>query len=222
MRTSWLGLLLTCGLLAACASRTPVPATTAPTAAAPTSPLPTIPPTPAPTPIPPTLAPTVDPFFANQGGGEPRTAGYWLIWNSCAEGDKAGVAAANGGREAGWVILDDLLDDPGILLGGLPVETCRQGIDLLGARDVDGLERAGDAVYDLAAQLLAAQLNLAVGAEFCPAIEDSVRAGQLLLLSLEFDGSGAYLGPGAAPDDSNLALALAEQLRVYSTGALCR
>jgi hypothetical protein len=138
-------------------------------------------PSPSPTPLPPTPAPTADPFFASQGGGEPRTVGYWLLWNSCAEGNKADIARANGGRAAGWVILDDLLDDPGILLGAL-----------LRARDADGVERTGDVAYDLAAQL-----NLAVGAEFCPAI---------------FDGSGAYLYPGGRLDDRDLALALAEQL----------
>lgn len=40
-----------------------------------------------------------------------------MVWNSCAEGNKADVAAANGGRAAGWIILDDLLADPGIQLG---------------------------------------------------------------------------------------------------------
>ena len=57
----------------------------------------------------------------------PRTAGYWLVWNACAEDNQADVARANGGREAGWLILDDLLAHPGILLGELAVETCERG-----------------------------------------------------------------------------------------------
>jgi hypothetical protein len=44
---------------------------------------------------------TPDPYFQSDGGGEPRSAGYWLLWNGCVEGNKADVAAANGGRSAG-------------------------------------------------------------------------------------------------------------------------
>ena len=72
-----------------------------------------------------------DAATVSTGGGEPRTAGYWLVWNACAEENKADVAVANGGREAGWILLDDLLADPGILLGDLAVEACEQGLRLL-------------------------------------------------------------------------------------------
>jgi hypothetical protein len=75
----------------------------------------------------PTQAPTNAPFVASDGGGEPRSAGHWLLWNSCAPGNRAATAAANGGRAAGWIILDDLLVDPGVLVGGYAVETCEQG-----------------------------------------------------------------------------------------------
>lgn len=198
-------LLLICWLLAACG---------APTAPPPTS-------TPAPTTIPPTAAPTVDPFFASLGGGEPRTAGYWLLWNSCAEGNKAEVARANGGREAGWILLDDLLADPGILLGNLAVETCEQGLRLLQVQDLEGGDRSGEVVFELAAQLFVAQLNLAAGAEYCPAIDEVIRAGRLLLLSLGFDGTGEYLDPGGDSDDRDLAQLLAQQLAEYNVGSLC-
>ena len=216
MRKPWRGLLLICCLLAACGSPTAPPATAIPVA-------PTLDaPTPMPTAIPPSPAPTVDPFFASQGGGEPRTAGYWLLWNSCAEGNKAGVAAANGGRDAGWIILDDLLADPGILLGDLPVETCEQGIRLLQVQDLGGEDRSGDVAFELASRLLAAQLNLAAGAEYCPAVDQAVQAGQLLLLSLGFDGSGQPLGLDQASEDREIALFLVEQLGQYNAGSLCR
>lgn len=131
------------------------------------------------------------------------------------------MAAANGGREAGWIILDDLLADPGMLVGHYAVETCEEGVNILDALDAAGEVRAGDAAYQLATQLLAAQLNLAVGAEFCLTVQDAVQAGQLLLMSVEFDGAGNYLGPGDACDDRQLALFLAGQLAAYNAGALC-
>ena len=202
-----LGICLVCWLLlAACSS---------PAAAPPK-------PTPAPTIPPPSLAPTVDPFFASQGGGEPRTAGYWLAWNSCAEDNKSDVAAANGGREAGWIILDDLLQDPGILLGNLSVETCPQGISLLRVDDFQGEDRAGDAAYELAAQLLVAQINLAAGAEYCPAVDEAVQAGQLLLLSLHFNGSGDVQGLEQSSQNQDVALFLIQQLSAYNVGTLCQ
>jgi hypothetical protein len=151
-------------------------------------------------------------LFQRQGEGEPRSAGYWLLWNGCAPNNRAGVAAANGGRAAGWLILDDLLADPGVLLGDLPVATCKQGVRLLQGQDLDGTPRPDDAAYTLAAHLLTAQANLAAGAAYCPAVDEAVRAGQLLLVSLNFDGAGAFLGPEADDEERELALFLIEQL----------
>jgi hypothetical protein len=127
------------------------------------------------------------------------------------------VAAANGGHEAGWIILDDLLADPGMLVGHYAVETCEQGVNILDALDAAGEVRAGDAAYELAAQLLTAQLNLDVGAEFCLAVQEAVQAGQLLLMSVDFDGAGNYLGPGDACDDRQSALFLAASWATTTT-----
>jgi hypothetical protein len=158
--------------------------------------------------------PTADPFFESDGGGEPRSAGYWRVWNACAPDNQAETARANGGRAAGWIILDDVLADPGILVGPLAVETCEQGLALLRGHP-------DDAAYGLAAQLLAAQANLAAGAAYCPASDQAVQAGQLLLLSVAFDGTGDYLGPGGDAEDREVALFLIEQLQAYNAGRLC-
>jgi hypothetical protein len=177
---------------------------------------------PTPTSLPVDSAPAVEPQFQSRGGGEPRTAGYWLLWNACAEDNKSETAAANGGRDAGWVILDDLLVDPGILVGELPVETCEQGIHLLQGMDLNGQQKAEDAAYALAYQLLSAQLNMAAGAEYCPAIDEAIQSSQLLLLSLDFDGTGDYLELLAEGDSSTLARNLVNQLAAYNIGELCR
>jgi hypothetical protein len=63
---------------------------------------------------------------------------------------------------------------------------------------------------------------LAAGSEFCPAVGDAVRASQLLLLSLDFEGLGEYLPPGADSEDRDLADFLAQQMVAYNQGTLCR
>jgi hypothetical protein len=166
--------------------------------------------------------PAANDLFASRGGGDPRTAGYWLLWNSCAPDNRAETAAANGGRAAGWIILDDLLQDPGILLGEVSVASCQEGLNLLSGRDLSGRSRKGEAAYELAAQLLVAQLNLAAGASSCPAIDQAVQGGQLLLLSAGWDGSGRYLEQEPASRELETALVLTGQLDQYNSGLLCR
>ena len=163
-----------------------------------------------------------DPFFQSTGGGEPRSTGYWLLWNSCAPDNKAEIAAANGGRQAGWIIVDDLLAAPGILLGELTIDSCQLAINLLQAQDSTGVDHSADTAYNLAAQLLAAQLNLAASAEYCPAVDEAVRAGQLLLIQQGFDASGGYFSVVENNQDRQAADFLVEQLVEYNAGSLCR
>lgn len=178
-------------------------------------------PTPAPTSMPPSPVPTPDLSTRSDGGGDPRSPAYWLLWNGCAPDNRAAIAAANGGRAAGWTLVDDLLADPGITVGPLPVTGCPQAVDLLSAHD------EADAAYALAAQLLAARLNLAAGAEHCPAVQRALDDADRLLSDLAFDGSGTYLAPTApgrdqAPPKALTAVALRDQLQTYNAGALCR
>ena len=161
-------------------------------------------------------------FFTSDGGGEPRTPGYWLAWNSCAEGNMAETARANGGQEKGWFIMDDFLAQPGIAAGAIMVEDCQQGVSLLQGKDLQGVDRSNDPAYALAAQLVAAQLNQAAGAEDCPAAAEAISAAQLLLSELSFDGSRGYLGPPQASADVDTAKQLAEQLSNFNAGSLCR
>lgn len=159
--------------------------------------------------------------FKSSGTGEPRSAGYWLIWNTCAQGNQSETARANGGRAEGWTVMDNLLADPGILVGEVQVGTCQQGENLLQSRNSQGNEMAKDGAYLLAAQLLAAQLNLAAGAEYCPASDQTVSDAQSLLLLLGFDGTQGYLGPPLAVPEAETAKVLTEQLVSYNAGTLC-
>lgn len=170
----------------------------------------------------PTAAATVDPYVKSDGGGDPRTVGYWLLWNSCAAENRADVAASNGGREAGWVLLDDLLLDPGIQVGNLVLESCPQALNLLELRSLSGEDRSEDPLYALAAQQLAAQLNLAVGSEVCHGLVDAVLGSQKLLVELGFDGEQGGITTDSQEEFRGDALLYLEALQQYNQGSLCK
>jgi hypothetical protein len=159
-------------------------------------------------------------------GGEPRTIGFWKNWNTCTGGGQADTAAANGGPEAGWYILDDLLNYPGYTIGILELdgEDCEIAVEVLDKSDyVTGKSMANDAAYNMAAQLLGAQLNLSAGAETCPEIVAAVNEGQALLALIGFEGTGGpYLRPnGQNKDLYYYANDLAAILDTYNNGNLC-
>jgi hypothetical protein len=154
-----------------------------------------------------------------RGAGQPRPAGYWALWNSCAPENRADVAAANGGREAGWILVDDLLADPGIQLGNYPVPACPQALALLQGRTAAG-EESGDPVYGLAAALLAAELNMRAGSEICPIADEAALGGHLVLASVDFDGRGEY-GAALSDETANAIPRLVELLEGYNRGDLC-
>ncbi|MEA3503325.1 MAG: hypothetical protein U9R47_11150, partial [Actinomycetota bacterium] len=149
------------------------------------------------------------------GIGEPRSSGYWVIWSSCGDNNRAETAAANGGREAGWILLDDLLTFPGVTLGDHAVATCGEGVVILEASSDH------DALLGLARQLLAAELNLNAGSETCPAAEETVAVAHALLSSFDYTGLDVTLL--ALDDDTIDSLErLIELLTAYNSGDLCR
>lgn len=152
--------------------------------------------------------------------GEPRPAAYWALWNACAPGNRATQAAANGGRQAGWILLDDLIVDPGIQLGDHPITSCEEGLALLQGLATPG-ENPSDPVYELAGALLAAELNLNVGAETCPIAEETVLGSHLILSQIGFDGAGEY-AESASSEVAQAIPRLVDLLRGYNRGELCR
>lgn len=161
-----------------------------------------------------------DSLRMSNSGGEPRSTGYWLIWNTCAENNQSETARANGGRDAGWILMDDLLADPGIQLGNFSLTTCQEGLALLQGFKTWGNE-TDDPVYSLASALLTAELNLNAGAETCPIAEEAVVGGHLVLSQVGFNGSGEY----AADTSREIVSAiprLVELLQDYNRGELCR
>lgn len=154
---------------------------------------------------------------ASDGGGGPRSPAYWAVWNSCAPDNRAEEAAANGGRTAGWILVDDVLADPGLQLGGHLLTSCEEGVALLQGRTAAG-DDTSDPAYALAAQLLAAELNLNVGAETCPIAEEAVLGAHIVLSTTNFDGVST------TPLDTEAGGALprlVDLLAAYNVGSLC-
>ena len=131
------------------------------------------------------------------------------------------TAVKNGGTGAGWYTLDDLLNDPVYTIGLLTLRgvDCQKAVYLLDKSDVStGRKMASDGAYNLAAQLLAAQMNLSAGAETCSSVVKAVTDAQNLLTSIKFNGTGSYLKKGAT---YNQAISLASTLDKYNNGLLC-
>ena len=167
-------------------------------------------------------------------GGQPRTIGYWKNWSSCTGGNQVRTAAKNGGVAAGFFLLDDVLP---ITIGSYTIPAantvesgtnktgCQIAVLLLGKSDKKtGKNMANDAAYGLAAQLIAAKANLKAGAVNCPALTTAIASADSLLTSINFTGTGEYLGPkvkGALATTRTQALSLAATLDQYNNGNLC-
>ncbi len=151
------------------------------------------------------------------GGADPRTSAYWITWSTCGDGSQADVARQNGGRSAGWILLDDLLADPGLALGDQILATCEEAIAALSPGAGIAPE---DPVDALARQALTAELNLSAGAESCEAADKIVRFAQLLLSAIGYDASGPARSPDAR--EQVLVSEARSALADYNTGTLCR
>jgi len=152
--------------------------------------------------------------------GDPRPPAYWAVWNSCATENRAAEAAANGGSQAGWFLVDDVIADPGIQLGDFPITSCAESLSLL--------ERTGkeddftdDPVNLLAGELLAAELNLNVGAESCPIAEEVVVGGHIILSEAAFGGRDNYVKDKFA-ELAEASSRIIQLLIAYNRGELCR
>ena len=77
---------------------------------------------------------------------------------------------------------------------------------------------ASDPAFNLAAQLLAAKLNVVAGAGSCPAATTAIASAQALLDLVNFDGTKAPTMTTAQKTQANT---LAATLDSYNNGSLC-
>jgi hypothetical protein len=150
------------------------------------------------------------------GGPAPRPASYWAQWNTCAPDNRAEVAESNGGRAAGFILIDDLLLDPGIGLGDHVLTDCEEALAVLEA----GEDAPEDSLERLAHHLLVAELNLLVNSESCPAAEEAAVGGHYVLSQAGYAGPEA---PGSLPagESADALVSFVALLSAYNGGDLC-
>jgi hypothetical protein len=156
----------------------------------------------------------------HQPGGLARTIGFWKNWSSC---DGAGRQAPVLDRtlalaEPGGVAVGDLvLHGSTSTVDAAP--DCLKAIRILDkSRITDGKKMASDPAFNLAAQLLAAKLNVLAGAGTCPAATTAISAAQALLDLVNFDGvTHANMTSNQKTSANNLA----NTLDLYNNNNLC-
>ncbi len=149
------------------------------------------------------------------GGGQ-RTIGFWKNWASCS---------ASKGHQA--FILDQTLalfpiasgqTTHGLYVGTIYVDTCTEAVHILSKQDASGKNQASNAMYGLAAQYLAAVLNIQAGASHCPTVDTAISQAQALLTSYGFNDVKTTK---PSKTDAATANALASLLDQYNNGLIC-
>jgi hypothetical protein len=146
-------------------------------------------------------------------GGLARTIGFWKNWASCS--------VSKGNQRP---VLDQTLaaaDPEGIAIGTLTLHAgdCLKAVRLLDKSTIDtGKKMASDPAFNLAAQLLAAELNVKAGALTCPSAIGAIDDAQALLAAVHFNGVTHDKLSAAQATQAN---ALATTLDRYNNNLLC-
>ena len=153
-------------------------------------------------------------------GGMALTIGFWKNWSSCTGGkqkptlDQKLLAAANAGTP---ITIGLLVLDPNVLGAAT---ACKYAVNILSKKTItDGTKKASDPLFNMAAQLLAADLNVFSGAGTCAASTSAITQAQQLLVKYSFDGDGYH--PKLTKADATLANSLANTLDKYNNNTLC-
>jgi hypothetical protein len=155
-------------------------------------------------------------------GGLALTIGYWKNHASCA--------SSNGKQKQALDIV--LASFPiaagqtthGVFIGSLYVDTCKEAVNLLNKSTVTtGKKMASDPAYNLAAQLMAVELNLQGGAGACGGLLTYRDQAQTLLTKYAFNGTSSYTSGASKMSAADQALAnfLATQLDRWNNNTLC-
>jgi plastocyanin len=163
----------------------------------------------------------------NPPSGDARTIGYWKNWSSCAQSNGKQYTKALSRNEWNKTLdgnLPQTIGDlviPGAPAPNQPATGCAIAVAILNKSDiVSGKKMASDPAYNLAAQLLAAKLNVTAGAGTCAAATTAIADAQALLDLINFTGTGSYKNKMTAAQQAQ-ANALAATLDSYNNNTLC-
>lgn len=154
-------------------------------------------------------------------GGRALTIGFWKNWASCAGSagkqkpmlDQTLLAAAQAGQP---VTIGTLVLDPAVLGAST---ACKDAVNLLNKTTLTGTKKASDPLFNMAAQLVAAKLDVAAGAGACANAVSAISSAQALLVKYHFDGYG--YAPKLTAGDTTLANNVATTLDKYNNNKLC-
>jgi len=151
-------------------------------------------------------------------GGLARTIGFWKNWASCSssKGKQKPILDQTlglGDITIGTLVLHDSNSDPNV------ASDCSDAVSLLSKQAINnGKQKSSDPAFNLAAQLLAAKLNVQAGAGVCPAAVTAINAAQALLAAIHFNGSTHDTMTAAQISQAN---SLATTLDQYNNNQLC-
>jgi len=135
-----------------------------------------------------------------------RTIGFWKNWSSCKK--------SHGKQEP---VLDETLTLAPVQVGSLvlgPSDVCLV-VNLLNKSTMtNGTKKASDPLFNMVAQLIAAELNITAGDINCPKIAAAITAANQLLVKYAFTGNG-YTGK-LSKADATMANNLATLLDNYN------
>lgn len=138
-------------------------------------------------------------------GGERGTLGFWKTHSCEAPGKQT----------------DQVTKNLPLPLGSYTVTDCHVAVRILSKQNTAKQNKASDPLFNMAAQLLAAELNVKAGASTCPTATSVISQANALLAKYSWTPVGnGYTGKLSAADKT-LAGTLATQLDAYNNGGLC-
>jgi hypothetical protein len=154
-------------------------------------------------------------------GGLARTIGFWKNWSSCTGGGqpiyKLDQVLGLADITIGILVLHDSDTRPNY------ASDCADAVDLLNKSTITSCKppnkkMSSDPAFNLAAQLLAADLNVNAGAGQNGCVVDAINAAQALLAAIHFDGCKHDNMTAAQVTKANC---LATKLDVYNNTTTC-
>ena len=154
-------------------------------------------------------------------GGIALTIGYWKNWSSCSGGkqkpvlDQTLLKLANAGtpETLGKLVLNPLT------LGA--TTACQYAVETLNKSTITGTKMSSDPLFNMASQLLGADLNAAAGTGQCSASATAINTAHALLTKYGFDGKSSASQLKVTSADATTANTLATTLANYNNDRLC-